>query len=108
MSPYVLPVEVIIVALVAVSGFFIKRWMDRAEHGWREQMDNFAKRNDIRLDKIETKIDVWMAGQSAFVTRDEYNTATARAHARIDELERQLMDLASRVGTIEGLNKAHD
>jgi hypothetical protein len=103
MTEYIIPVEAVIVALAAISGFFIKKWMDRSEIGWREQMDSFAKRQDVRLDKIEGKLDSLMSGRIEFVPRLELSSTVERFHARMDELNAQIMELSSRVGVIEGI-----
>jgi hypothetical protein len=107
MSPYIFPIEGIIVGLVGIIGFFIKRWMDNFEKTWREQMDNMERRYSVKMDKIETKLDLLMLGKADYITREEFLAATDRIHSRIDEAHASTLDLATRISVLEGKNSNH-
>jgi hypothetical protein len=104
---YILPAEVIIVALAAVAGFFIKKWMDHFETNWRGQMDSMERRHTARFDKIESKLDMLMFGGSAYVSREEFLKITTQLQSRMDEHDQNIIELASRMGAVEGKSGNH-
>jgi hypothetical protein len=103
---YILPAEAIIVVLAAIAGFFIKRWMDNFDSSWRKQMEGLEKRYDTRFDKIEAKLDKLVHDRTDYITRQEFLSEIARIHTRFDDMNAIILEQATRISVLEGLQKS--